>query len=92
MRASVDCSGKLLYRDLQQGQGMLSGIGRRVSSLFGILSPPTNDTVSVFITAALTPLVHLSAGVEYLYSDAFCSATQCAVGGQSQMSVHTDQL
>ncbi|XP_029988402.1 nuclear pore complex protein Nup133 isoform X2 [Sphaeramia orbicularis] len=45
MRASVDCSGKLLCRDLQQGQGMLSGIGRRVSSLFGILSPPANDTL-----------------------------------------------
>lgn len=29
-----------------QGQGMLSGIGRRVSSLFGILSPPINDAVS----------------------------------------------
>lgn len=29
-----------------QGQGMLSGIGRRVSSLFGILSPPVNDAVS----------------------------------------------
>ncbi|XP_041642286.1 nuclear pore complex protein Nup133 [Cheilinus undulatus] len=45
MRASVDSSGKLQYRALQQGQGMLSGIGRRVSSLFGILSPPTNDTL-----------------------------------------------
>lgn len=29
-----------------QAQGMLSGIGRRVSSLFGILSPPANDAVS----------------------------------------------
>lgn len=28
------------------GHGMLSGIGRRVSSLFGILAPPVNDTVS----------------------------------------------
>ncbi|CAG5946219.1 unnamed protein product [Menidia menidia] len=44
-RASADSSGKLQYRPLQQGQGMLSGIGRRVSSLFGILSPPANDTL-----------------------------------------------
>ncbi|XP_037621481.1 nuclear pore complex protein Nup133 [Sebastes umbrosus] len=45
LRASVDSSGKLQYRDLVQGQGMLSGIGRRVSSLFGMLSPPANDTL-----------------------------------------------
>ncbi|KAM4749954.1 nuclear pore complex protein Nup133 [Anableps anableps] len=43
LRVSADSSGKLQYRPLQQGQGMLSGIGRRVSSLFGILSPPAND-------------------------------------------------
>ncbi|KAM9857526.1 nuclear pore complex protein Nup133 [Aulostomus maculatus] len=43
LRAGVDSSGKLQYRALQQGHGMLSGIGRRVSSLFGILSPPAND-------------------------------------------------
>ncbi|KAA8593128.1 hypothetical protein FQN60_018583, partial [Etheostoma spectabile] len=46
LRASVDPSGKLQYRALQQGQGVLSGIGRRVSSLFGILSPPANDTAT----------------------------------------------
>ncbi|KAM4611369.1 nuclear pore complex protein Nup133 [Polymixia lowei] len=45
LRVSVDSSGKLQYRALQQGQGMLSGIGRRVSSLFGILSPPANDAL-----------------------------------------------
>lgn len=45
LRASADLSGKLQYRALQQGQGVLSGIGRRVSSLFGILSPPANDTL-----------------------------------------------
>uniref|UniRef100_A0A3Q3QI17 Nuclear pore complex protein Nup133 n=1 Tax=Monopterus albus TaxID=43700 RepID=A0A3Q3QI17_MONAL len=45
LRASVDSSGKLHCRALQQGQGVLSGIGRRVSSLFGILSPPTSDTL-----------------------------------------------
>ncbi|TNN60479.1 Nuclear pore complex protein Nup133 [Liparis tanakae] len=45
LRASADSSGKLQCRALQQGQGVLSGIGRRVSSLFGILSQPANDTL-----------------------------------------------
>ncbi|XP_047222929.1 nuclear pore complex protein Nup133 [Girardinichthys multiradiatus] len=45
LRVSADSSGKLQHRALQQGQGMLSGIGRRVSSLFGILSPPANDVL-----------------------------------------------
>ncbi|KAM7394738.1 hypothetical protein PAMP_021524 [Pampus punctatissimus] len=45
LRAGVDSSAKLQYRALHQGQGMLSGIGRRVSSLFGILSSPANDTL-----------------------------------------------
>ncbi|KAG7485947.1 nuclear pore complex protein Nup133 [Solea senegalensis] len=45
LRASADSSGKLQWRALLQGQGVLSGIGRRVSSLFGILSPPANDTL-----------------------------------------------
>ncbi|XP_061582042.1 nuclear pore complex protein Nup133 [Cololabis saira] len=45
VRATADSSGKLQCRALQQGQGVLSGIGRRVSSLFGILSPPTNDAL-----------------------------------------------
>uniref|UniRef100_A0A8C8IEY4 Nucleoporin Nup133/Nup155-like N-terminal domain-containing protein n=1 Tax=Oncorhynchus tshawytscha TaxID=74940 RepID=A0A8C8IEY4_ONCTS len=36
MRLGADPSGKLLQRALQQGQGVLSGIGRRVSSLFGM--------------------------------------------------------
>ncbi|XP_069579818.1 nuclear pore complex protein Nup133 [Brachyistius frenatus] len=45
LRASADPSGKLQYRALHQGQGMLSGIGRRVSSLFGILSSPASDTL-----------------------------------------------
>lgn len=47
LRASVDSSGKLQYRAVMHGQGMLSGIGRRVSSLFGILSTPASDTVSL---------------------------------------------
>lgn len=45
LRVSPDASGKLQPRALMQGQGMLSGIGRRVSSLFGILSPPVNDAL-----------------------------------------------
>ncbi|XP_033831667.1 nuclear pore complex protein Nup133 [Periophthalmus magnuspinnatus] len=45
LRASADSSGRLQCHCLPQGQGMLSGIGRRVSSLFGILSPPTSDTL-----------------------------------------------
>ncbi|XP_071765101.1 nuclear pore complex protein Nup133 [Centroberyx gerrardi] len=45
LRVSVDSSRKLQSRALQQGQGVLSGIGRRVSSLFGILPPPPNDTL-----------------------------------------------
>lgn len=48
LRVGADSSGRLQQRALQQGQGVLSGIGRRVSSLFGILSPPANDTVSAF--------------------------------------------
>uniref|UniRef100_A0A3B4DZX2 Nuclear pore complex protein Nup133 n=1 Tax=Pygocentrus nattereri TaxID=42514 RepID=A0A3B4DZX2_PYGNA len=45
LRVCPDGSGKLLQRALQQGQGMLSGIGRRVSSLFGIRGPPADTTV-----------------------------------------------
>ncbi|KAL1005970.1 hypothetical protein UPYG_G00066290 [Umbra pygmaea] len=45
LRLGADPSGKLHQRALQQGQGMLSGIGRRVSSLFGMLAPPTNNNL-----------------------------------------------
>ncbi|XP_040926973.1 nuclear pore complex protein Nup133 isoform X2 [Betta splendens] len=51
LRASADCSGKLQVRALQQGQGMLSGIGRRVSSLFGIRSPSASDTLQSVLWA-----------------------------------------
>uniref|UniRef100_A0A7M4FGG8 Nuclear pore complex protein Nup133 n=1 Tax=Crocodylus porosus TaxID=8502 RepID=A0A7M4FGG8_CROPO len=49
VRLIPDSSGKIHQHVLPQGQGMFSGIGRRVSSLFGILSP-SNDAVlsSVF--------------------------------------------
>ncbi|XP_061771494.1 nuclear pore complex protein Nup133 [Nerophis ophidion] len=45
LRVSADASGRPQHRALHQGQGVLSGIGRRVSSLFGILSPPANDAL-----------------------------------------------
>uniref|UniRef100_A0A8D3DGR5 Nuclear pore complex protein Nup133 n=1 Tax=Scophthalmus maximus TaxID=52904 RepID=A0A8D3DGR5_SCOMX len=51
LRANADSLGKLQCRALLQGQGMLSGIGRRVSSLFGILSPPANDTLHSLLWA-----------------------------------------
>uniref|UniRef100_A0A671QAY9 Nuclear pore complex protein Nup133-like n=1 Tax=Sinocyclocheilus anshuiensis TaxID=1608454 RepID=A0A671QAY9_9TELE len=46
LRLTPDSSGKLHQRPVQQGQGMLSGIGRRVSSLFGIRGQPADLTVS----------------------------------------------
>ncbi|XP_067900317.1 nuclear pore complex protein Nup133 isoform X2 [Heterodontus francisci] len=42
LRLTTDGSGKVCFRPIQQGQGMLSGLGRRVSSLFGILTPATD--------------------------------------------------
>lgn len=46
LRLGPDSSGKLHQRPVQQGQGMLSGIGHRVSSLFGIRGQPADLTVS----------------------------------------------
>lgn len=61
LRASGDSSGRLQSHCLPQGQGMLSGIGRRVSSLFGILSPQTSDTLhSVLWAPSLSSLFSLS--------------------------------
>ncbi|OCT89964.1 nuclear pore complex protein Nup133 [Xenopus laevis] len=45
VRLTPDASGKMNQRVLPQGQGMLSGIGRRVSTLFGILSPAVESTL-----------------------------------------------
>ncbi|XP_053154433.1 nuclear pore complex protein Nup133 isoform X2 [Hemicordylus capensis] len=42
VRLTPDSAGKIHQHSLSQGQGMFSGIGRRVSSLLGILSP-SND-------------------------------------------------
>uniref|UniRef100_A0A4W3HN01 Nucleoporin 133 n=1 Tax=Callorhinchus milii TaxID=7868 RepID=A0A4W3HN01_CALMI len=44
LRLTPDSSGKVSQRPVQQSQGMLSGLSRRVSSLFGILTP-TSDVV-----------------------------------------------
>ncbi|XP_047433725.1 nuclear pore complex protein Nup133 isoform X1 [Mugil cephalus] len=58
LRAAADSSGKLQHRALQQGQGVLSGIGRRVSSLFGILSQPANDTLHSVLWAGETSCLY----------------------------------
>ncbi|XP_056441809.1 nuclear pore complex protein Nup133 [Gadus chalcogrammus] len=52
LRVSTDPSGRLGFRALQQGQGVLSGIGRRVSSLFGMLAPPPNDALHSVLWAS----------------------------------------
>lgn len=54
MRLGADPSGKPLQRALQQGQGVLSGIGRRVSSLFGMLAPLTNNNLHSVLWVAET--------------------------------------
>ncbi|XP_062067032.1 nuclear pore complex protein Nup133 isoform X2 [Lepus europaeus] len=46
IRLIPESSGKIHQHILPQGQGMLSGIGRRVSSLFGILSPSSDLILS----------------------------------------------
>ncbi|NWI13427.1 NU133 protein, partial [Crypturellus soui] len=46
VRLIPDGSGKIHQHALPQGQGMFSGIGRKVSSLLGILSPGNDAAVS----------------------------------------------
>uniref|UniRef100_A0A2K5VM80 Nuclear pore complex protein Nup133 n=1 Tax=Macaca fascicularis TaxID=9541 RepID=A0A2K5VM80_MACFA len=46
IRLIPESSGKIHQHVLPQGQGVLSGIGRKVSSLFGILSPSSDLTLS----------------------------------------------
>ncbi|KAK2489336.1 hypothetical protein MC885_004420 [Smutsia gigantea] len=46
VRLIPESSGKIHQHVLPQGQGMLSGIGRKVSSLLGILSPSTDLILS----------------------------------------------
>ena len=47
VRLIPDSSGKIHQHALPQGQGMFSGIGRKVSSLLGILSPGHDAVVSL---------------------------------------------
>ncbi|XP_030355451.1 nuclear pore complex protein Nup133 isoform X2 [Strigops habroptila] len=46
VRLIPDSSGKIHQHALPQGQGMFSGIGRKVSSLLGILSPGNDAMIS----------------------------------------------
>ncbi|KAM9564294.1 nuclear pore complex protein Nup133 isoform 2-T2 [Guaruba guarouba] len=46
IRLIPDSSGKIHQHALPQGQGMFSGIGRKVSSLLGILSPGNDAVIS----------------------------------------------
>ncbi|XP_066091023.1 nuclear pore complex protein Nup133 [Saccopteryx bilineata] len=46
VRLTPESSGKMHQRILPQGQGVLSGIGRKVSSLLGILSPSSDLILS----------------------------------------------
>ncbi|XP_053463567.1 nuclear pore complex protein Nup133 isoform X2 [Nycticebus coucang] len=46
IRLIPDSSGKIHQHILPQGQGVLSGIGRRVSTLFGIFSPSSDCILS----------------------------------------------
>ncbi|NXT52700.1 NU133 protein, partial [Pluvianellus socialis] len=46
VRLIPDSSGKIHQHALPQGQGMFSGIGRKVSSLLGILSPGHDAVIS----------------------------------------------
>ncbi|KAF6073549.1 nucleoporin 133 [Phyllostomus discolor] len=46
IRLTPDSLGKIHQRVLPQGQGVLSGIGRKVSSLLGILSPSSDLMLS----------------------------------------------
>ncbi|XP_020642196.3 nuclear pore complex protein Nup133 isoform X1 [Pogona vitticeps] len=46
IRLTPDSTGKIHQHNLPQGQGMFSGLGRRVSSLLGILSPTNEAALS----------------------------------------------
>nr|XP_056709304.1 nuclear pore complex protein Nup133 [Euleptes europaea] len=46
MHLTLDSTGKIHQHGLPQGQGMFSGIGRKVSSLLGILSPSNDAALS----------------------------------------------
>ncbi|XP_019745196.1 LOW QUALITY PROTEIN: nuclear pore complex protein Nup133-like, partial [Hippocampus comes] len=77
LRVGADSSGRLQQRALQQGQGVLSGIGRRVSSLFGILSPPANDSLRSVLWVSAT-------GCLYALSDSRLSKWEVDERGEQQ--------
>lgn len=58
LRLIPDGSGRISQRAVQQGQGVLSGLGRRVSSLFGLRSPPADTIVSISPVAPPTSSWH----------------------------------
>uniref|UniRef100_A0A8B9HMN1 Nucleoporin 133 n=1 Tax=Astyanax mexicanus TaxID=7994 RepID=A0A8B9HMN1_ASTMX len=78
LRVSADGSGKLLQRALQQGQGMLSGIGRRVSSLFGIRGPPADTSVHSVLWVG---------GTGYLYTLSTCGLNKWEVTDNMEVQV-----
>ncbi|CAM4471039.1 hypothetical protein PO909_015770 [Leuciscus waleckii] len=78
LRLSPDSSGKLHQRPVQQGQGMLSGIGRRVSSLFGIRGQPADLTVFSVLWAKETG---------GLYSLSSCGLSKWEVDENSETQV-----
>uniref|UniRef100_A0A8C1NED1 Nucleoporin 133 n=1 Tax=Cyprinus carpio TaxID=7962 RepID=A0A8C1NED1_CYPCA len=78
LRLTPDSSGKLQQRPVQQGQGMLSGIGRRVSSLFGIRGQPADITVSTVCSLEETGC---------LYSLSSCGLSKWEVDENSETQV-----
>ncbi len=82
LRLAPDSSGKLHQRPVQQGQGMLSGIGRRVSSLFGMRGQPADLAVSAVCCLELEADVCADTD-----GTVVSSGVQCAVGEGDRLSV-----
>ncbi|XP_062865729.1 nuclear pore complex protein Nup133 isoform X2 [Trichomycterus rosablanca] len=78
LRAGPDGSGRLYQRPVQQGHGVLSGIGRRVSSLFGLRNPPADATVHGVLYAP-----HSGA----LYTLGTCGLNKWEVGDATEVQV-----
>ncbi|XP_048844114.1 nuclear pore complex protein Nup133 [Brienomyrus brachyistius] len=78
LRLTVDASGRLQQRALQQGHGVLSGIGRRVSSLFGILAPPADSILHSLLWVRSTG---------QLYTLSSCSLSKWEVEESSEHQV-----
>uniref|UniRef100_A0A8C2J045 Nucleoporin 133 n=1 Tax=Cyprinus carpio TaxID=7962 RepID=A0A8C2J045_CYPCA len=81
LRLTPDSSGKLQQRPVQQGQGMLSGIGRRVSSLFGIRGQSADITVSTVFSVLWVKETGC------LYSLSSCGLSKWEVDENSEMQV-----